>query len=182
MKRVSQWDSRETGWLLSWRVAPGRTSDRLRIAVGTRVAASPFETSLLRSPSPSSFRPLHCKRLPPLLSAALAFQTLYTVRRLVTRDRGRSRSTTRGDPATRDVVARTRRMFAVCPMHGAKGRARVRRGTVEERRGCPAGVRGKTKRRRDRGSDVTHAVASRRLNSRSASSIDFDGGGKDYGP
>lgn len=40
----------------------------------------------------------------------------------------------------------------------------------------------KKKQKRNRGNDVTHAVASRRLNSRSASSIDFDGGGKDYGP
>lgn len=38
------------------------------------------------------------------------------------------------------------------------------------------------KQKQDGGNDVTHAVASRRLNSRSASSIDFGGGGRDYLP
>lgn len=62
-----------------------------------------------------------------------------------------------------------------------------KRKRVKEKGNCSTneglfGSRPEAKQKRDTGSDVTHAVASRRLNSRSASSIDFDGGGKDYGP
>lgn len=59
-------------------------------------------------------------------------------------------------------------------------RMRVRKkrgGMTFVTRGMP-----EAKQKQDRGNDVTHAVASRRLNSRSASSIDFGGGGRDYLP
>lgn len=156
-------DSR--GWLLSSTVAPRYTSDRLRIVRQACIREPSYQTS---GPSrkQSSFRvtfPQFPLRISP-----------YQLSRRVTRDR-RSRTWIqrhRKKPPPRESFPQALRIL---PRAWPQAR-----GTVRARSGDRLSRGSKTNRKR--GSDVAHAVASRRLNSRSASSIDFVGGGRDYGP